>query len=424
MSKINNIDTRSSQMQAVLGYIPKWIVRFGISLVLLILALLLILAAFIAYPERITAPVTIYRGAKPFQAAFTKTGVLVYPAELSARQVKKGEVVAVLASGLDYAILTEIKTVLQSDTGNSAITYQKYLSVNLAEMQNPFKNFLLSRNEYLNFLNDPTNQAQIVLSQKELESQERIFLKQKTALQFTREQLIMQKKGYAQDSVLYTKQLLSRENLENRKNTLLNLERSLISEENSLSTQQISTLTQEQNYQQTLQKWTVEKNSQKEAFLLAKADFLASATLWENNYCLTAPFSGKFIPSANYKSGQNIAANENIGIIAESKQSAYLAEITVSAADKGKIAVGQKVIIRLYDFPEKDFCTLSGIVAVIPAVVSGETVKIEAILPNQLLTGSNKQLPDSPQLNGTADIVCKKYSVLARILEPLRKMLE
>jgi len=181
-------------MQAVLGYIPKWIVRFGISLVLLIIALLLILAAFIAYPERITAPVTVYRGAKPFQAAFTKTGVLVYPAELSARQVKKGEVVAVLASGLDYAILTEIKTVLQSDTGNLAFNYQKYISVNLAEMQSSFKNFLLSRNEYLNFLNDPTNQAQIVLSQKELESQRTIFLKQKSALQFTREQLIMQKK--------------------------------------------------------------------------------------------------------------------------------------------------------------------------------------------------------------------------------------
>jgi len=411
-------------MQAVLGYIPKWIVRFGISLVLLIIALLLILAAFIAYPERITAPVTIYRGAKPFQAAFTKTGVLVYPAELSARQVKKGEVVAVLASGLDYAVLTEIKTVLQSDTGNIKISYQKYISVNLAEMQSSFKNFLLSRNDYLNFLNDPTNQAQIVLSQKELESQRTIFLKQKSALQFTREQLIMQKKGYAQDSVLYAKQLLSRENLENRKNTLLNLERSLISEENSLSTQQISTLTQEQTYQQTLQKWTVEKNSKKEAFLLAKADFLAAVTIWENSYCLTAPFDGEFLPSAGYKSGQNVAANENIGIIADNNQSNYLAELTVPAAEKGKLAAGQKVIIRLYDFPEKDFGTLKGQIATIPAVVSGETVKIKAILPNQLLTGSNKKLPDSPQLNGTADIVCKKYSVLARILEPLRKMVE
>jgi len=217
---------------------------------------------------------------------------------------------------------------------------------------------------------------------------------------------------------------LSRENLENRKNTLLNLERSLISEENSLSTQQISTLTQEQTYQQTLQKWTVEKNSKKEAFLLAKADFLAAVTIWENSYCLTAPFSGEFLPSAGYKSGQNVAANENIGIIADNNQSNYLAELTVPAAEKGKLAAGQKVIIRLYDFPEKDFGTLKGQIATIPAVVSGETVKIKAILPNQLLTGSNKKLPDSPQLNGTADIVCKKYSVLARILEPLRKMVE
>lgn len=411
-------------MQAVLGYIPRWIVRFGISLVLLILALLLILAAFIAYPERITAPVTVYRGAKPFQAAFSKTGVLSYPAELSARKVKRGEVLAVLTSGLDYQLMTEIRSILQSDSGNLTINYQKYLSVNLAEMQNPFKNFLLSRNEYLNFLNDPTNQSQIVLSQRELESQKSIFVKQKTALQFTKEQLIMQKKGYTQDSLLYAKQLLSRENLENRKNTLLNLERSLISEENSLTTQQISVLNQEQNYQQTLQKWTVEKNSKREAFLLAKADFIASATLWENSYCLTAPFDGEFIPSAGYKTGQNIAANENIGIIADNNSSAYTAEITVSAADKGKLVVGQKVIIRLYDFPEKDFGTLKGQIATIPAVVTGETVKIEAVLPDQLLTGSNKKLPDSPQLNGTADIVCKKYSVLARILEPLRKMLE
>ena len=96
-------------------------------------------------------------------------------------------------------------------------------------------------------------------------------------------------------------------------------------------------------------------------------------------------------------------------------------------ARSGKVKMGQKVNIRLDNFPENEYGILRGIVqniSLVPAQ-SGEFVyyTVEIDLPDRLITTYKKELPCLPNMQGQADIVTEDISLLERFILPIKKIL-
>ena len=56
-----DIELRSEEVQEVMGQIPAWIVRWGITLLFLVVVALLVGSCFFKYPDVITADMTTSR---------------------------------------------------------------------------------------------------------------------------------------------------------------------------------------------------------------------------------------------------------------------------------------------------------------------------------------------------------------------------
>ena len=59
------ITEHTEEAQQILGRIPSWIVRWGVTVIFAVFALILIGCCIIKYPERVTATVTITTGNSP-----------------------------------------------------------------------------------------------------------------------------------------------------------------------------------------------------------------------------------------------------------------------------------------------------------------------------------------------------------------------
>ena len=55
----DNIELRSEEVQEVMGMIPSWIVRWGITLLFGVIVLLLIGSCFFRYPDVLTTEMTL-----------------------------------------------------------------------------------------------------------------------------------------------------------------------------------------------------------------------------------------------------------------------------------------------------------------------------------------------------------------------------
>jgi HlyD family secretion protein len=97
-------------------------------------------------------------------------------------------------------------------------------------------------------------------------------------------------------------------------------------------------------------------------------------------------------------------------------------------ARSGKVRIGQKVNIRLQNFPENEYGILRGIVSNISLVPAqtGETVyyTVEITLPNKLITTYKKELPSLPNMQGQADIITDDISLLERLVLPVKRILK
>ena len=93
--KLEEIETRSEEVQDLLGRVPSWITRNGI---LLIMALLLVLIAgswFFKYPDIITAQVIVTSDNPPVHLLARVDGKLIAINVQDKARVERGELMAI-----------------------------------------------------------------------------------------------------------------------------------------------------------------------------------------------------------------------------------------------------------------------------------------------------------------------------------------
>jgi HlyD family secretion protein len=161
---------------------------------------------------------------------------------------------------------------------------------------------------------------------------------------------------------------------------------------------------------------------------------------WEMSYVLTAPIDGKITFTNYWTINQNINAGEEIftvipmgwrvrpAMTGQKGDFQIIGKASLPIARSGKVKTGQKVNIRLDNFPDTEFGMLRGVVKNISLVPSqsGESAgyAVEIALPDGLLTTYKKELPYLPNMQGQAEIVTEDISLLERLIMPVKKILK
>jgi len=148
---------------------------------------------------------------------------------------------------------------------------------------------------------------------------------------------------------------------------------------------------------------------------------------WELNYILQAPIDGKITFARYWAENQNISAGEEVFAIVPNSPNTIIGKAMLPVARSGKVELGQKVNIRLQNFPENEYGILRGIVSNIsltPVQTGGmDYYAVEVNLPNKLITTYKKELPYLPNMQGQADIITDDMSLLIRFILPMKRIL-
>ena len=101
MKNNKDIELRSEEVQEVMGQVPAWIVRWGITLLFLVVVALLVGSCFFKYPDVITADMTL-TGQHPATAVVTRAaGKIQELLVRDNRPVRQGDWLAVIENHAD-----------------------------------------------------------------------------------------------------------------------------------------------------------------------------------------------------------------------------------------------------------------------------------------------------------------------------------
>jgi hypothetical protein len=76
LTKNEHIELRSDEVQEILGTPPRWIIRWGITIMLLVVLVLLAGSYFYKYPDLISSRITIVSENPPVQIVAKSNGKL------------------------------------------------------------------------------------------------------------------------------------------------------------------------------------------------------------------------------------------------------------------------------------------------------------------------------------------------------------
>jgi len=144
------------------------------------------------------------------------------------------------------------------------------------------------------------------------------------------------------------------------------------------------------------------------------------------SYVLMSPIDGKITFTRYWVSNQNVQGGEEVFTVIPLSESQIIGKAMLPVARSGKVKAGQKVNIRLDNFPDSEFGMLKGVVqniSLVPTASGGMNFYVVEIeIPEGLYTNYKKELHSLPNMSGMADIITEDMSLLERFVMPMKKI--
>jgi multidrug resistance efflux pump len=149
---------------------------------------------------------------------------------------------------------------------------------------------------------------------------------------------------------------------------------------------------------------------------------------WEQTFILKTPISGQVSFTSFWSPNQYVTSGNVVFTVVPHEEQDIIGRAMVPVTGAGKIETGQKVNIKLDNYPHMEYGMVTGKVAnisMVPVVSEqGAFYTAEILLPNKLITNYNRELPFSQEMQGIAEIITKDRRLIERLMDPLVSLIK
>lgn len=418
-------ELRSEEVQELLARPPRWLLRWGITTVFLLLLAVFAGAWVIHYPDLIRASFKLTAVDAP-KAIRTRTdGKIVRLFVWEGQAVRTGAPLAYLESTANHDEVRRLAQELRrawalAAQGNLEGLWRVNLSAyhQLGELQGAYQTF---------------EQAHIKLRAYlagGFYSQKKTLLRQELGdLLVLAQQLRQQRPIQARDAALAQEEYEVQRRLAAQK-VIPPLE--LRREESKNITRQLayqqtaSALVNNTSAQRAKQKELLELDKQvveeRDQFMQSLNTLQSATEAWQAKYVLLAPVSGRVFFPGVVQENQAVTTNQELFYVAPPSTD-YVGELRVPQQNAGKVLVGQEVLVKFAGFPYQEFGAVRGRITAIAAIALKDSVFLARVaLPRGLKTTYGNSLAYKTGMTASADIITADSRLLEKLFYQLRKL--
>lgn len=423
MEELNDgLKIYSEEVRDVLTAPPKAILKWGNTILFVFIIILLLISWYIKYPDIITTQIVITTNIPPEKLVAKVSGKIEAILVNDRILVSKNTALAVIENSANYNDVFLLKSIVDTiNIDNNKFPFEKLKSAQLGDIESFYAVF--QKESSADELNTNLKPYQV---EGTAQSYEAIQLKERLNLlvsqkNINQSELVLQKSDLDRYDLLFKKGIIAAQEVEKHKLNYLQVERNY---KGLLST--ISQLKSSLNELNKNSK-TTQINENKENVNLERNVIQAFYQLkkaikdWELNYVLRSSINGKVSFLQLWSANQTVTAGDTVFAVIPTNESGYIGKVKAPAQNSGKIKVGQKVNIRLSNFPDREFGIISGNIKAISLTPEKEgSLLIDVSLSKGLQTSYKKQITFQQEMAGTADIVTEDLRLIERLLYQFR----
>ncbi len=424
--KQDNLNLRSEEVQEILSNPPVWIVRWGITLIFMFTSIILTLSFIIKYPDFVTAKVLVTTKQPTEMIVSRYSGQLERLFIKNRDTVKVNQKLAVIKNTANYEDVYFLKQIIDSIPFNLKdfkFPFEKTTYLALGDVGSAYINFEKSYIDYflLKGLDPYNNQLtgnKTSLQEIKIQLKNQVDQKHLLEQEFILKQIDMERNKH-----LLEKGVISQQAYELKQLDFIQMQKNISSMAISISqmTEAISSANQ------ILKNTRINEQEDNMRFsknLKQSYDLLKEAIRgWEYNYVLSSSINGVVSFQDFWGVNQFVDVGSVVFSILPTDTSNLVGKLVITAQNAGKVTIGQKVLIKLDNYPYQQFGMLVGIVtnfSISPNDEGNYTVFIS--LPKGTKTTYNKTFTFIQELLGNAEIVTEDLSVAERLFYKFKEV--
>ena len=423
-----HIQLRSEEVQEILSHVPHWLIRWGITLIFLIILVLLAASWFIKYPDSVKAQVVLTTKTPPVHLIARANGRINLKVE-DKQRVGNDVILGVIENPADTESVIRLDN--QIEKIREAI-YKRPLnheviqldeSLQLGSLQSVYSSFSTVIEDIARFKTISFYENQRAALTKRVGYYKALNARLNEQLGLAKEEIKISKTIYSDDSLLYeqgagTKPVMNRSkasHLQNKRNKE-NLQSSII--QNSIQIAQLNAQIDE-----LLLKQQEDEDRLHTTLIEAYERLESELTAWKQNYLLTTPVEGMVAFSKFWSDNQYVQAGEEVmTVVPDSKD--IIGNVAMPVAGSGKVETGQKVNIMINNYPSNEYGMIIGKVESISLVPRDNLYNIRISLPQGLISTYKKDLAFRQEMQGVAEIITEDKRLIERVFNQLRNILD
>ncbi len=408
-------------IEALIGSPPGWAMRWGLTAMLAVLAMLLGIAHFVRYPDVVEARAMLTTQHPPIRLAAKASGKIAQLKVANGQAVQSGDLLAVLENPArlqDVALLDSVLQQLMLEETAAYLELRLPSVMQLGPLQSSFANFSQRHKDLRYFLAQDINFLKITNLQKQIED---VLVLNKSLFRQERilkEEVDLTLKNVERDSQLLTTNAISKLEFEKSQSFWLTKRRELEAlragtSHNNLRVREMQA--------QILDLQQVQSDGKSQKLLDFRSEverLVGEITIWKQTYLMIAPVSGEVALTKTWSEQQQVeAGTEVLTIVPIDGSGEIIAKATLQGSRSGKVREKMPVNIRLDGYPYQEFGVLNGTVQRIASVPGEQGYEVDISVPAYLKSSYGKLIPFRQEMQGTARIVTEKRSLLQRILD-------
>jgi multidrug resistance efflux pump len=424
--QLEDIELRSEEVQEILTKVPSRIIRYGNTVFLLIILLLLFLSWFVKYPDIIVSQ-GIITTAVPPQKEYSKiTATLQHVLIENDQEVQSGEVIAVLENAANYKdvlLLEKVLDTISYEKNNFQFPVDRLPILFLGDLEIPFAVFENAYIQYqLNIDLQPFDNDQLANESTRIQLQAQLgnMLSRKRIQQT---ELNFKKKELDRHKTLFEKGVIAAQEYELKQLEYAQNERSFQSMDASIS----QLRNQLSNTSSSLE--GIKINRSRENIQLYKTLIQSFTQLkkavndYEQLYILRATINGRLSFTQYWKEEQQVQQGDLLFTVFPEKYESYIATLKTPVLNSGKLKHGQKTFLKLQNFPETEFGVLEGKVTTISQVPDADGFYyVQISLSNTLITSYNKEIQLQQETSVIAETVTEDLRLIERFFYQFKEV--
>lgn len=426
----------SPEADAILGTIPSWIIRWGVTVVAVIFVGILVGCYFIKYPDTVQAPIAITTVNPPADLAARYAGLLDTVCIENGQQVHKGELLMLLKTAADYDDVASVETnLVQCSTEPCETTVSAAWldgSYTLGDLQATYSQYQQKCMDYRHYLETNMVGRKKQLLAEQAAKNEEYYSRLQKQQRLLDKDMRYEAANVQRDSMLYAEAVISEADYQTSARNLIQKQNNKAGFDATMTSTELTII---QNRQQIVELTLQEENERatyERDLNQLRQQLLAQIAQWKEQYAIIAPADGKVSLLSYWTQNQRVNVGDVLASVVPEGTTEVVGRMQVPSASFGKVEVGQTVNVKLNGYPYMEFGVLKGTIRSISAVpetvqtTTGNSIAYvaEVAFAANLTTTYKKELPMIQQMDGTGEIITKDMRLIGRFFNPIRALFD